>query len=116
MKTIVKEINLLDIEDIEKAVSHFFGEEISIADIDCELIYHVDFDKEEPFNYDEMVLSFTYCDDDCLSSDLFWDEELDGYALNGKILWVKGEFRPVNEIFSFDVSAFNSFDSWSDYI
>ena len=39
MKTIFKEINLLDIEDIEKAVSDYLGEPVSIKDMDCSFVY-----------------------------------------------------------------------------
>ena len=42
MKTIIKEINVLEIEDIEKAIFNFLGEQIKINEIDCFLTYWID--------------------------------------------------------------------------
>lgn len=108
MKTITKEIHLLDIEDIEKAVSDYSGEEQSIEEIGCTLFYHLA-DENMP---NGMSFVLDDAEGEFISSyDLFYDEEKKGHYLNGKRLSLDEPWLPVNEIFNFDVSAFCSFET-----
>jgi len=111
MKTIVKELNLLDIEDIEQAVSNFIGEQISISQIECSLAYCIPMDTGKPIG---MYLELDVGNKSFDSFDLFYNEKLKGHYLNGKQLCLDESWLPINEIFNFDVSAFKSFDSWTD--
>ena len=106
MKTIKKEFNVLEISDFEKAVSDFLEEPTNISEIDCELKYWID-DNGQPT---EMFLDFG----DCSAYDLFYNEELDGYYIDGKRLSLSDPTHPLDEIFAFDVSEFCSFDAWTD--
>jgi hypothetical protein len=106
MKTITKEYNVLEISDIEKAVSDFLGEPTKISEIDCELKYWID-DDDKPT---EMYLDFG----ECTAEDLFYDNELKGYYIDGKRLSLSDPTHPLDEIFAFDVSEFRSFNAWTD--
>jgi hypothetical protein len=106
MKTIIKEYNVLEISDIEKAASDFLGEPTKISEIDCELKYWID-DDDQPT---EMFLDFG----ECSAWDLFYNEELKGYYIDGKRLSLSDLWHPVNEIFAFDVSEFGSFYKYTD--
>ncbi len=111
MKTIIKEINLIDIADIEYAVSNHLGKKVTISKIDCSLVYCIPLDSGEASGmYFELKIGEDFCD----SFDLFFDDKLDGHYLNGKRLCLDEPWLPVNEIFNFDVSVFKSFDSWTD--
>ena len=111
MKTIIKELNLLDIEDIEQAVSSFFGKPVIISQIDCSLVYCIPMDTGEPSG---MLLELKVGDDSCDSFDLFYDYEKDRHHLNGKQLSLDEPWLPASEVFNFDISVFKSFDSWTD--
>ena len=106
MKTITKEINVLEIEDIEKAVSDFFGEEVKLNELDCTLTYWIAFPDFSP---DGMSLKFNSPKGICYSADLFYDKKGGCYYLDGKLLGLSAHWLPVNEIFAFDVSEFKSF-------
>lgn len=106
MKTITKEYNLLEISDIEKAVSDFLGEPTKISEIYCELVYWID-DDDKPT---EMYLDFG----ECSAWDLFYDKELKGYYIDGKRLSLSDPSHPLDEIFAFDVSEFRGFETWTD--
>ena len=110
MKTIVKEINLLDIEDIEKAVSDYLGEPVSIKDMSCSFVYSLAED------YSPSGMRFFICgsEDDVTSYDLFYDEEKKGHYLNGKRLALDEPWLPVNEVFNFDTSVFRFFESYTE--
>ena len=111
MKTIIKELNLLDIEDIENAVSGYLGREVKVSEMDCRLEYSVPMDTMEPSGHSlEFWIGCDYCNAICF----FYDEELDGYYLNGKELSLNEPYHPKEEIFSFDVSEFKSFESYID--
>ena len=115
MKTITKELNLLDIEDIEKAVSKSMNREVKIGEIDCILTYCIPCSTDIP---DGMIMDFYITNklDDfevLYSFELFGDIGQDMY-LNGKRLSLNEPWLPVEEIFSFDVSAFKSFDISTD--
>ena len=101
MQTIIKEINALEISDIEKAVSEFLEEPVKISEIDCTIKYWFDDDNQPT----QMFLDFGECD----ANDLFYDEELGGFYLNGERLGLSEQWLPVTEIFAFDVSEFRSF-------
>lgn len=104
MKTIIKEINLLDIADIEHAVSNYLGKKVTISKIDCSLVYCIPLDSGEASG---MYFELKIGEDFCNSFDLFFDEELDGHYLEGKRLCLDEPWLPVNEIFNFDVSVLN---------
>ena len=111
MTTITKEINLLDVSDIEQAVSKHLGRTVVISEIDCSLAYCIPMDSGEASGmYFELTIGEDFCD----SFDLFYDDELEGHYLDGKQLCLDEPWLPVNEIFNFDISAFKSFDSWTD--
>ncbi len=111
MTTITKEFNLLDIEDIEQALSEHFDKNVSISEVSCSLVYYIPCDTEEPSG---MSLDFSvdgmYCD----SYELFKDPNEWGHKLNGKPLSLDENWLPVEEILNFDVSVFKSFDSYTD--
>ena len=110
--TITKEINLLDISDIEQAVSKHLGRTVVISEIDCTLAYCIPMDSGKAIG---MYFALTIGEDFCDSFDLFFDEELDGHYLDGKQLCLDEPWHSENEIFNFDISAFKSFDSWTVY-
>ena len=140
MKTIVKEIHLLDIEDIEKAASAYTGVPQSINEMQCSFIYYLADDflpKEigfilyglnigdsnrgslEDFLDEAYFFNGTLCTDKSVvsSRDLFYDEEKKGHYLNGKHLNLDAPWIPINEVFNFDTSAFGSFEinsEWAD--
>ena len=106
MKTILKELIALEISDIEKAVSEFLEEPVKISEIDCEITYWFDDDNQPT----QMFLDFGECD----ANDLFYDEEKEGFYLDGIRLSVSEPWLPINEIFAFDVSEFKSFNVHTD--
>ena len=108
MKTITKEINLLEIEDIEKAVSDYSGVQQSIADIGCTLFYHI----VDGYIPNGMSFVLDDIDGEFISSyDLFYDEGKKGHFLNGKQLSLDEPWLSESEVFNFDVSAFSSFET-----
>ena len=116
MKTITKEINLLDIEDIEEALSIHVGKKIVISDVACSLVYCVPADTNEPSGmYLEFVVddSLDYYENPS-SFDIFQNEEGNCHYWKGKQLALDEPSLPIDQIFNFDVSAFKSFDSWTD--
>ena len=116
MKTITKEINLLDIEDIEEAVLNFIGRKIPISEIKCSLVYSVPADTGEASGmYLELIVdeSLDYFENPC-SFDLFKNEDEECHYWKGKRLALDEPWLPVEEIFNFDISVFKSFDSWTD--
>lgn len=116
MKTIIKEINLLDIEDVEEALSAYMGKKISIIDVECRLTYSIPMDTGEPSGmYLEFIVdeNISYLDGPA-SFDIFKNDAEDYHYWNGKRLALDEPWIPVNEIFNFDVSAFKSFESWTD--
>ena len=48
MTTVTKELVLLDVDDIEEAVSAYFGEKVSISEMECILTYFVPMDEGIP--------------------------------------------------------------------
>ncbi len=111
MKTITKEINLLDIEDIEEAIGAYLDRKVSISDVKCTLAFCIPCDTDIP---DGMYLDFEIDGEGIDSFDLFWDDEKEGNYLKGKQLALDEPYLPMEEIFNFDVSAFQSFNSWVD--
>lgn len=111
MKTITKELNLLDVEDVEKAISEYLGRKVDISEVDCYLAFCVPADTCEP---DGMYLNFEIDEESFDSFDLFWDDDKDGYYLDGKVLSLSEPYAKVEEIFNFDVSAFKSFETGVD--
>ena len=111
MKTITKEINLLDIEDIEQALSEHLGRKVAISEVGCTLVYCIPMDTEEP---NGAYLEFQVGSDECSSFDVLYSEDEGAHCWQGKKLALDEPWLPVEEIFNFDVSAFKSFDSWTD--
>ena len=111
MKTITKELNLLDIEDIERAISAHLGREVKIQEVECTLTHCIPADTLEPGG---AFLDFVVGDECFDSFDLFMGEESDGHYLDGKLLSLDAQWASTEEIFSFDVSAFKSFESLID--
>ncbi len=107
MKTITKELNLLDVEDIEQALSKYYDREISISEVECSLVYCIPCDTDEPSG---MILEFTVDDEFCDSFDVF-DEN---HYIGDKELSLNEPWLPVEEVLNFDVSLFKSFDSYTD--
>ena len=110
MKTIIKEINLLDIEDIEEALSSYIGKKISISDVSCSLVHCVT-ESDEP---DGIYLEFWVGDQEeaIESLEVFWDDEKNCHGWKGKVLDWDNSWPSIEELFNFDISAFKSF--WSD--
>ncbi len=72
MKTVAKDLNLLDIDDIEEALSEYLGEKIHISDVECVLTYCIPRDTEMPIG---MYLDFNVNDNYLFSMDIFSNEE-----------------------------------------
>lgn len=113
MKTITKELNLLDREDLEKAVSEYLGREVSVSEIECTLVHCVPCDTEEP---NGAYLELQIGDDSCDSYDLFWDEELDGHYLEGKRLSLDEAWADAEEIFDQDTLTTDDFKSFESSV
>ena len=116
MKTITKNYNALDVEDIENAVSKEIGKEVKINDIKCILEHSIPRDEEVPSG---QILRFLVDADDthpygyCCDSIDLWDGE-EGHFLNGKQLALDEEWARADIIFAFDVSLFKSFEEEVD--
>ena len=108
MKTIIKEINLFDIEDIEEMLSNYFNKKINISQVNCTLAYYMPFDTQEP---DGMYIEFMVGGETVDTFDLF--EDID-YTWKGKKVCLKEPYLPIEEIFNFDVSLFKSFEFYID--
>ena len=111
MKTITKEINLLEIEDIEQVLSGWFDTEVKIGEVECRLAHCVPADTGEP---NGAYLEFQIGGKFCASYDILYDDDLDGHYLNGKRLSLDEPWAAEDEIFAFDVSVFKSFVAWID--
>lgn len=116
MKTITKEINMLDIKDIEDALSAHTGKNISISDIECNLVYCIPLDTGKPSG---MYLEFVVDEnrayyDNPSSFDIFKKDDGESHYWQGKPLALDEPWLPVNEIFNFDISAFKKFSSFTD--
>ena len=113
MKTIIKELNLLDIEEIEKAISSYIGHKkhISISEVNCRLVHCIPCNTEEP---NGMYLDFNIDGEWVDSVDLFWDDDKKGYYLDGKLLALTETWLSPEEIFNFDTTEFKSFDTYVD--
>ena len=107
MKTIIKELNLLEISDIEKLVSDSNGRPTKISEIVCTITYWIGMESYQPT---QMFLDFGYCD-----ANDFYNAELGGFYLDGKRLSLSDPWHTLDEIFAFDVSEFKSFHIWHDW-
>ncbi len=113
MKTITVTIenNLLEIEDIEKALSSYLDEEVRISDVECTLVHSIPCDTGEP---DGAYLEFNINGCEVCSFDLFWDDAKHGHYINDKQLVLDRPWVTEDEIFDFDVDGFASFESTID--
>ena len=117
MTTITKELNLLDIQDIEEALSIYLDKEISLSDVECILRRFVtevlllpekivlEFSIDEPIGYDEPILSLE-----------IFSNEKDVLYWKGRKLSLNEPFLPVEQIFNFDVSSFKSFGVMTEIV
>ena len=98
--------------DIEKAVSAYLQRKVSISEIGCTLVYVIPASSGQPL---EMHLNLTVGSDEFTSLDLtLFDYEKGGYFYEGKHLALDEAWLPASEIFSFDTSRFQSFDTCED--
>ena len=111
MKTITKELNLLDIEDVERAIYAFLGREVKIQEVECTLTHCIPADTLEPSG---AFLNFVVGDECCDSFELFMGGESDGEYLDGKLLSLALPWASTDEIFNFEVAAFKSFEEEID--
>ena len=107
MKTIVKELVLLDVKDVEEALSAELDRKVSISEVDCTLEYYHDIDDGYPTG---MLLAFEVDDEEYEAGDLFGCSDDDAITWKGKRLSINEDYLPVNEIFNFDTSVFKSFE------
>ena len=113
--TVSKEYNLLDVEDIEEALSAHVGESVSISNVYCELTYFMPLGGEL-LSQTPITLTFygdeddddTYFED-VYSFDLFQNEKGESNYWKGKLLAINEPYLPVDLLFNFDVSAFAGF-------
>lgn len=106
-KTVTKELNLLEIEDIEQALSDYYDKQISLANVECTLYYCI---REDTCELSDSYLRFDVGDQWCDTFDLFYDDEEAEFVVNGKIPSFSGTCLRPEEIFNFDVSAFKKFE------
>lgn len=111
MKTIVKKLILLDVEDVEEALSSYWGKSVSIAEVECTLTYSVPADTATPSG---MYLEFADGDEFCDSFDLFDEDDSSVFTWKDKKLSLNEAWLPVEEVFAFDVSAFKQFNVDTD--
>jgi len=113
MVTITQELNLLEIEDLESALSKHYGKEIKLSDVNCTLVHCIPMDTGHPSGqYLEITVEGE--EDETDSLDLFFDYDLHGHFLDGKELSLDEEWAIEVEIFAFSVSEFHSYDSYVD--
>ena len=105
MTTITKELNLLDIEDIEEALSTHFGKRVSVSEVTCWFVYHIPFETEIPSRMD---LEFSLNGERPFEG-LFWDRDKGGHYWKGKRLALNEPWLPIEEVFNFDTAVFESF-------
>ena len=110
-KTITKELNLLDIEDIELALSKHYDRKISISEVKCTLVYCIPLDTCE---LSGSYLEFDVGDDWCESFELWYDEEENELLVNGKEPSFVRECLCQEDVFNFDVSVFKKFECRTD--
>ena len=114
MKTVTKELYLLEKEDVESALSEQFGREIRLRDVKCVMVRCQPLDTGIP---EGAYLEFrTASGDECCSFDLFWSEgpECEGHFLNGKRLCLDDPWPDVKEIFAFDTAEFAYYEEYTD--
>ena len=106
-KTVIKELNLLDVEDIERALSDYYCKKVSLEDVECTLYYCI---REDTCELSDSYLQFDVGDKWCDAFDLFYDNEENEFIVNGQTPSFSGTCLPPEEIFNFDVSAFKKFE------
>lgn len=107
--TITKELVLLDAQDIEKALSEHFNKEVTLSEVDCQLVYHF---HQEIYEGMEAIFYFTVDGDRCDSVDLFFDCDLGRHYLDGTQLALDEPCLPLEQMLNFETSLFKSFDCW----
>ena len=113
MKTITKELVLLDVEDIEEAVTNFLekDETVKISQMDCTLLYNTPTDTGIT---DGMCFDITVEKDLVDAFDLFWDDDSDVYICKGQAISLNEKALEPEDIFNFDTHLFKSFKVEAD--
>lgn len=107
MTTVTKELVLLDVDDIEEAVSAYFGEKVSISEMECILTYFVPMDEGIPKG---MVLDILVNKKSGDAFDLFTDnDDSCVYIYKDKEISLNEAFLEPKDIFNFDTKLFKSF-------
>ena len=101
----------LSVEDMEKAVSAYFGRPVSVSEMDCTLIYVIPAATDVP---KEMHLYLEVDGQNCSSLDLFFDQKRKGYYIGDRQLALDDTWRSEEDIFGFDVALFRDFDTEVD--
>lgn len=102
----------LSLIDVESAVSIYLNQRVSVSDISCTLVYVIPASTGAP---KEMHLSMTVGEKDFSSLDLiFFDKNRKSYYLHGNRLTLDDSWQPKDNIFSFDISLFKSFNTEVD--
>ena len=112
---VTKEYTLIDVEDLEKAVSEKAGRPVKISEMDLSL--------DDCFPYDTMTpagMVFLITIDDANGNkeyygvkDLFFDRKKDIYVINGELCsesFLQETFLDTDLLFNFDISLFRSFE------
>ena len=102
----------LSLIDVESAVSIYLNQRVSVSDISCTLVYVIPASTGAP---KEMHLSMTVGEENFSSLDLiFFDKNRKSYYLHGNRLTLDDSWQPKDNIFSFDISLFKSFNTEVD--
>ena len=118
--SVTKEYTLLDVEDIEKAVSEKCGRRIPISEIGCRIEDYFPFRSSFPTGMGITVVIHgedgrveSYDDIDLFNYD--WDD--DEYKINGELCsktFMNEAFIDPSLVFNFDVNMFKSFSRFLD--
>ncbi len=103
---------MLELSDIEQALSRQFGQDVSISEVKCVLTYFID---KESFEFDSMTLDFTVGEKSCDSIDLFSNTEGGYHYIEGKHLCLDEPWLSKEDIFAFDISLFKCFDTCVEF-
>ena len=107
MTTVTKKLVLLDVDDIEEAVSAYFGEEVNIGEMECILTYFVPMDEGIP---NGMVFDILVNKQPVDAFDLFMDDDDSCvYIYKDKEISLNEAFLEPKDIFNFDTKLFKSF-------
>lgn len=110
MKQITEKYYALDVEDLEKAVSTFFGKAVTVGEMECEIEYFQSTQTDGPID----PVLYIVCgngSDFASSFDLFLDEKSGQlHTLNGHLLALEMPCHTTDQIFNFATSLFKRFE------